>query len=112
MSLEQAVQALIDEGKITQEDITKAEWKILRDYNLNNIIEDIHSGFCELNHDTECKWYDEEVCGVSAKESPWKMDSHKRWKDLFIAFLKSTQLPIKTLSEEPTSGPDYRFTPR
>jgi len=110
MSLEQAVQALIDEGKITQDDVQNAEWKILRNYHINNIVEDIHSGFCELNHDTECKWYDEEA-GEEGID-PWKMEAHKRWKDLFIAFLKSAQFPIKTLSEEPTSGPDYRFTPR
>jgi len=112
MSLEQAVQALIDEGKITQEDVQNAERKILTDYHINNIVEDIHSGFCELNHDTECKWYDEEVCELGNGIDPWKMEFHKRWKILFIAFLKSAQFPIKTLSEEPTSGPDYRFTPR
>ena len=110
MDLDEIVQTLIKEGKITQDDLVNAEKKYFRDKLMKSMVDEIHTKFCNLNHDSKCNWYDEGV--ERTGEEMWEMPTHSKWIRLFNSFLNSTQLPVKTLSEEPAGSTDYRFTPR
>jgi hypothetical protein len=116
-----ALDYLIKKGKITIEEVEEARKEMMNEQIINTTLDNLHTQFCELNHDIgECRWYVEE----EVEKEPWDRHCHREWKRLFLTFLfavnnnhqesllESTKLPIKARSEESTKGPDYRFTPR
>lgn len=99
MNQNEAIQYLIDKGKITKEDIEEAQMNTLNDAD-KGILDNLHTRFCRLNHDELCSWYDED-------EDDWTSGDHKRWHDLFIDFLRSAnsvKFFPKGITEESTSG--------
>ena len=93
----ETIQYLIEQGKITEEDVREAEMNILCDAD-KEILDTLHTRFCSLDHDKHCNWYEE--------GDNWAAKDHKKWHDLFINFLRSAntiKLFPKGIAEESTS---------
>ena len=113
MKSEDIIDQLIENGKITREDIVAIQEDRIKKELLNNI----HLVVCKLNHNNgECRWYEEKIPfpgvdgqvfegGVDA-EGTWSKPFHAEWLRLFNDFLASTKL-IKFIPEsvaEESSG--------
>ena len=110
MSLKDAIDVLVEEGKITREELEDAERRFMDKRIIQATVDNLHTQFCKLNHDVDCMWYDEDE--NKEELDPWTMKSHRNWMESFLQFLKSAQLSVEVLSEKSSCGPDYRFTPR
>ena len=107
MNSNETIQYLIDEGKITKEDLADAEYNVLSEVKKRFIVS-LHTAFCKLNHDTgECQWYEEEELLPDKGANMWEGRAHKRWTKLFNDFLRSANLVKfvpKSISEESTGS--------
>ena len=105
MNQNETIQYLIDEGKITEEDIKDAERNALSKEKKRMLVR-IHLQFCDLDHDIEgeCNWYQEEQFADC-----WQLPCHRHWVKLFNDFIRSANaiklLPEGT-TEESSSSPN------
>ena len=108
MNLQEIVDKLIEDGKVTQEELDNIRENLEIESTIHFVTDDLHLRFCKLNHDNgECDWWNEEENTETLNH--WILKSHSKWKKLFLTFLSSAntrELTIKFPREETTSAED------
>lgn len=76
---EEILQRLKEMGKVTDEDIFRADAMVMNKGRLATV-ESLHALLCELDHDSnECRWYMERQI-----DGTWNQPVHKAWVDFAI----------------------------